>query len=252
MITVSVISHGHGSMVTRLTAQLLTLPEVARVIVTLNIEEALALPEDPRVQIIRNTSPVGFGKNHNTAFALCKTRFYCVVNPDIELMQNPFPALTEILQDPAVALTAPLVCGAAGQIEDSWRKFPSPLGLVLKAFLQRDGAYPDTAQSERFAPDWIAGMFLLFKTQDYATVSGFDESFFLYYEDVDICVRLHAADRAIIGCTSAQVVHKAQRDSWHSWRYRRYHLTSITRYFSRDWRRVYPALLRRTKVPLDL
>jgi GT2 family glycosyltransferase len=79
-------------------------------------------------------------------------------------------------------------------------------------------------------------------TEQFLSLDGFDEGFFLYYEDVDICARLQAG--GIIGCTDAQVVHKAQRASWHSWRYRRYHLTSIARYFSRDWRRCFPATLR--------
>jgi N-acetylglucosaminyl-diphospho-decaprenol L-rhamnosyltransferase len=87
-------------------------------------------------------------------------------------------------------------------------------------------------------------MFLLFQSKEFAAVNGFDERFFLYYEDVDLCARLRRAQRGLIGCSSVQVVHKAQRASWSSWRYRHYHLTSIARYFSRDWRRLFPTLLR--------
>ena len=244
MITVSVVSHGHGTMVARLTEQFLCLPEVSRVIVTLNIEEQLDLPEDVRIQVLHNEVPKGFGANHNAAFELCETDLYCVVNPDIELRQNPFPALVQALESPTVALAAPLVLGETGQIEDSWRQFPSPLDLALKAFSRYDGTYPEATKNTHFTPDWVAGMFFLFTRHDYAALGGFDEGFFLYYEDVDICARLQVAQRGIIGCTDAQVVHKAQRASWHSWRYRRYHLTSIARYFSRDWRRCFPATLR--------
>ena len=247
MITVSVVSHGHGAMVTHLSARLLELPEVAHLIVTLNIDEVLDLPNDPRLELVRNAVPKGFGANHNAAFTRCETEQYCVVNPDIELPENPFPVLVLSLNAPLNALAAPLVLGTSGQIEDSWRRFPSPLSLVLKAFFRDDGTYPDAHKSEFFAPDWTAGMFLLFKASDYAQIGGFDERFFLYYEDVDICARLHAAERGIIGCTRVQVVHKAQRASWQSWHYRRYHLTSLTRYFSRSWRRIFPAALRRTR-----
>jgi N-acetylglucosaminyl-diphospho-decaprenol L-rhamnosyltransferase len=244
MITVSIVSHGHGDMVSRLTEQLLRLPEISHVILTLNISETLNLPDDTRVQVIENKTPKGFGANHNAAFKRCDTDFYCVVNPDIELTENPFPVLLAALVQHPAALVAPRVVSPEGTPEDSWRHFPSPLDLLLKAFSRYDGTYPDAEVTERFAPDWIAGMFLLFQSKEFAAVNGFDERFFLYYEDVDLCARLRRAQRGLIGCSSVQVVHKAQRASWSSWRYRHYHLTSIARYFSRDWRRLFPTLLR--------
>lgn len=244
MITVSVVSHGHGAMVADLVAQMLALPEVSRVIVTLNIEEPLTLAADARIKVVRNTVPQGFGANHNAAFALCETGFYCVVNPDVELLENPFPTLLKALALPAAGLAAPLVVGQGGAVEDSWRRFPSPFDLLRKALFGDKGVYAAAERSEPFFPDWAAGMFLLFETQAYAELTGFDEAFFLYYEDVDICVRLQAADRRVVGVAAARIVHKAQRSSWHSWRYRRYHLASMLRYFSRDWRRVFPSLLR--------
>lgn len=248
MITLSIVSHGHGDMVARLTEQCLLLPEVSRVIVTLNIKEHLELPSgDARLLVLHNAAPKGFGANHNAAFASCETPFYCVVNPDIELQQNPFAILIAALKDPSTALAAPLVCSAQGEIEDSWRIFPSPFNLALKVLSRSDGTYADASKSAHFSPDWTAGMFLLFKAEDYAALKGFDEGFFLYYEDVDICARLHRAGRNITGCSDAKVIHHAQRASWHSWTYRRYHLMSILRYFSRDLRRLMPSLLRRAQ-----
>ena len=244
MITVSIVSHGHGAMVAHLTEQFLSLPEVSQIIVTLNIDEPMELPRDGRIQMLRNETPKGFGANHNAAFELCKSDFYCVVNPDIELLENPFPVLVRALEDPAMALAAPLVLDAQGQIEDSWRRFPSPLSLGLKAFTRHKGTYSNATSAEYFRPDWTAGMFLLFGARDYVALGGFDEGFFLYYEDVDLCARLHRKRRGIIACTQAQVVHKAQRASWHSLEYRRYHLASIARYFRSDLRRLFPAMMR--------
>lgn len=243
MVTVSIVSHGHGAMVARLCQQMLRLPDVAHLIVTLNIDEVLDLPDDARIELLRNASPRGFGANHNAAFALCKTLRFCVVNPDIELLEDPFPALLAALEDPSIALAAPLVVDGAGQIEDSWRRFPEPLGLFLKAVAGRRGTYADPPESGVFAPDWVAGMFMLFDATGFAAVNGFDDGFFLYYEDVDICARLRSQNRGIAGCAEARVIHKAQRASWQSWRYRRYHLASMARYFTRDWRRVFPSAL---------
>lgn len=61
MITVSIVSHGHGQMVVALVRQLLGLPEVARVVVTLNIPEKLNLLEDQRIILRLNRTAQGFG-----------------------------------------------------------------------------------------------------------------------------------------------------------------------------------------------
>jgi len=245
MITVSIVSHGHGPMVVKLTHQFLQLPQVSCVVLTLNIEEALELPRDQRLRVIKNGMPRGFGANHNAAFDLCHTAFYCIANPDIEITDNPFPALLLGLQDPSAGVAAPLVRGPNGELEDSWRRFPSPLDIASKLLSSHRGTYSEATLHETFEPDWAAGMFLLFRAKDYLAVNGFDEGYFLYYEDVDICARLRGTGHKVVGCTGTEIVHQAQRSSWRQWSYFLHHLASIWRYYTRDWRRVFPAVLRR-------
>src|SRR5574343_91402 len=98
MISVSIVSHGHGDMVVVLLRQLLACPEVAQVIITRNLPENLELPGGERVLLLDNAKPLGFAANHNAAFRHCIAPFFCVLNPDIELSGNPFPALLKALQ----------------------------------------------------------------------------------------------------------------------------------------------------------
>jgi len=76
-------------MVGRLIGQLLAFPEVAQIILTLNVPESVALPDNARVTVISNAEPKGFGANHNAAFAACTQTFFCPLNPDIEFDRNP-------------------------------------------------------------------------------------------------------------------------------------------------------------------
>src|ERR1039457_6698054 len=95
-VTVSVVSHLQGELVTNLLADLVHFPEVAKVVLVYNLPEpSVPIPDAliGKVEIIRNSSPLGFGANHNLAFAHCKTPFFCIVNPDIRLPSNPFPLL---------------------------------------------------------------------------------------------------------------------------------------------------------------
>lgn len=78
---------------------------------------------------------------------------------------------------------------------------------------------------------------MLFRANDFGAINGFDEKFFLYYEDVDICTRLWKANKRIELVLQASVIHKAQHMSHRNLRYLLWHLTSMVRYFLKHWLR---------------
>lgn len=231
MVTASIVSHGHGSMVRGLLEDLRGCPEVARVVVTQNIPERTEYPEDGHVEIIRNTEPRGYGANQNAAFAITKSAFLCVLNPDIRLKQNPFPQLLKAFDDPSVALVAPKIISPDGSEEDSARKFPTARDLLSKAFGRHDGTYSETSENGLIYPDWLAGMFLFLHGDAFRKVGGFDERFFLYYEDVDLCWRLRRDGFQVVQDRSVSVVHDARRESHRNVKFARWHLASMARYF---------------------
>jgi hypothetical protein len=230
MIAVSIVSHGHGAMVESLVNTLLTFQEVSRILVTRNIPEALQLRGDGRVELIDNPLPKGFGENHNAAFQRCDEAYFCPLNPDIELSANPFPGLLAVLDACGAGLAAPLVVAPSGSVEDSMRHFPTPFSVLLKALGGRDGRYVVAAGQPLFFPEWVAGMFMLFRREVFAKLGGFDKRFFLYYEDVDICLRAWRAGFKVVACPDVSVIHDAQRDSRKSFRHLRWHLASMARF----------------------
>src|SRR5574338_502929 len=233
MITVSIVSHGHGALLPPLLADLAASPAVTAVVLTHNIPEAdIALPAvlPYSLDILRNARPKGFGANHNAAFAHCTTPFFCVLNPDVRIECDPFPALLEALRDEGVALCAPAVVAPDGGVEDSVRQFPRPLGLMQKALGLSDGRYPFALGDPPFTPEWVAGMFMLVRASDYAAAGGFDEDFHLYYEDVDLCARLWQAGRRVVACPGAAVVHDARRASRRNPRHMSWHVASMLRF----------------------
>lgn len=230
-ITVSIVSHGHGDMVWKLVKQLAVCQEVCQIVVTLNVPESVSSTLDPKVLLIQNQTPKGFGSNHNAAFALASGEFYCVINPDIELSQNPFVELIDALADQRVGLAAPLVVRANGDPEDSMRRFLTPFSMVRRVLGLHSGVYPLRQSESNIEPDWVAGMFMLFRSQTYAEVGGFDERYFMYCEDAEICTRLWKAQCKVVGCLSASVIHNARRASHRSFKHFSWHLQSMARYF---------------------
>lgn len=208
-------------------------PHSLEILLTLNLAETLPFKVDDfsfPIIVIRNPAPLGFAANHNQAFAKASGQFFCVVNPDIRLNENIFPALLNCLQDTSVGVAAPLVVGEQGEIEDSARRFPTPFKILCKAFGGCRGS-DYAVKNEMIFPDWVGGMFMLFRRETFAQVGGFDERYFLYYEDVDLCARLTLQEYKVALCPTAQVVHYAQRSSHRKLKYLKWHLTSMMRFF---------------------
>jgi N-acetylglucosaminyl-diphospho-decaprenol L-rhamnosyltransferase len=234
-ISVSIVSHGQGSLVHALLHDLehVHTSIALDVLLTLNIDETLPFTITDfkfPIRLLRNPLPLGFGANHNQAFGHAQGNFYCVLNPDVRLPQDPFPVLLHALQDTNVALAAPLVTNAAGCVEDSARCFPSPAQIIARA-LGRSNASNYTLDRTTLQPDWVGGMFMLFPAPVFHAIKGFDTRFFLYYEDVDLCARLRLSGKKIILRTDTRIVHEAQRDSHRKFQHFRWHVTSMLRFF---------------------
>jgi hypothetical protein len=233
LILVSVVSHGHGIMTPTLVQRLSACPEVSRIIWTKNIPEPAKPFAGSRVEIVENTEPKGFGANHNAAFHGCQEPYFCILNPDIEWTENPFPGLMATLARENAALVAPQILSPVGRIEDSMRRYPTVQSLFAKALYGEEGRAPLIPGASIVYPDWVAGMFMLVRSADFSTIGGFDEDYFLYYEDIELCSQLKVVGRPIVGDLSVHVTHRAQRASHHDWQHMKWHLTSMLRYL---WR----------------
>jgi len=235
LLSISVVSHRQMALITGLMEDIHENCSNLNVelILTLNLDEEPVLREQDYffpITVIKNNAPKGFGANHNQAFRKARGQFFCVINPDIRFGSDPFFALLTQLRDPSIGVIAPLVLGITGQLEDSVRRFPTP-AIILSKILGRVSESDYSMVTCDTEPDWVGGMFMLFPRQVFEKLQGFDERYFLYYEDVDLCGRLHLAGYKVGVCPQAKVVHHAQRSSHRSLKYLRWHLTSMLRFF---------------------
>lgn len=235
-ISISVVSHGQMALILNLMQdlQIFCSDRPFSLILTLNIPEDIEF--DPRnysypIQVIKNTSPKGFGFNHNQAFNSTEDRYFCVVNPDIRLTNCPLSALIGCLRDKSIGVVAPVVLGPSGDLEDSARQFPTLQKILVKQFNRKH--IPDYAlQGDLVDVDWVAGMFMVFDRAVFHRIGGFNERYFLYYEDVDLCARLQLAGLRVAVKPDVRVVHHAQRSSHRSFKYLRWHVRSLLRFLT--------------------
>jgi len=238
--TASIISHGQADLCSRLLSDLSRLapPSLKQVILTCNILEAPPATEGLpfAVRITHNSHPQGFATNHNRAFEHVSTPLFTVMNPDLRLSADPFPAIQ------GVGVASPRILNPDGTEADFRRPLVTPAEVLRRRFSGHGTREP--AQ----ATDWLAGMFLAFRSRTYEALGGFDERFFLYCEDVDLCARVRLGGLRLAVAEGAQATHEARRASHRSLRPLRLHVSSLLRFWSSPTYRSYRELLRRERL----
>jgi GT2 family glycosyltransferase len=232
LVSISIVSHRHGALVNELLRDIARSCRNVEVLLTLNVEERLpfdATSFDIPLHIVRNASSKGFGANHNAAFRRAQGRYFCVLNPDIRLNADPFPVLIEALADPRAGVAAPRVANPAGETEDSARRFPTLRVIMRKAFTGAQH-HDYEVTNALLRPEWVAGMFMLFRFEVFRQLGGFDERYFLYYEDVDLCLRLRRLGYDALLVPQAVALHDARRASHRDLRHFLWHVRSLTRF----------------------
>jgi N-acetylglucosaminyl-diphospho-decaprenol L-rhamnosyltransferase len=235
--SISVVSHGQGALVMQLMEDLNSIKELSpstdEIVVTINIpeDESFLLGESRLpVRIIRNSCQMGFGSNHNQALASSEKDIFLIVNPDIRIKRLSLGFVEEILDRNEVGVVGPVVVNPYGKVEDSARRFPTPATMALR-YLTRIRNIDYCQHDYPFAVDWIAGMFLAIKRSTFVSLNGFDESYFMYMEDVDLCRRISRLGLTAILDPRNMVEHHARRDSNRRMKYLIWHLRSALLYF---------------------
>ncbi len=220
-VFISVVSHGHGELIKRLGC-IITLSKKYDVVVKINKEEA-GLSEFFKVNNIRyidDNYGLGFGHNNNLVFKFCKEElgmrnkdFFFVINPDIITDCSTIDYLVDLMtKDNTKIASVNLFKDRELNIPDnSIRCFPS-LFQFVRSFL----GLGNTAIIEKSSiltsleVDWAAGSFLAFNVRHYADLKGFDEGYFMYCEDIDICYRSNKFGVPVTFYPQIRITHLAE------------------------------------------
>lgn len=215
--------------------------KVLRVWLTVNVPEPdlLMFGQEAwpfELHVLSNDVPKGFGANHNQAFdreqqSSKPASFFCVLNPDMEWIDDPFPPLLSAVQSPKAGCVYPRQIDSDGNVQDHRRTLPTPRALVHRHLTTNS---TNTINKT----DWINAAFLVFPTNVFAELGGFDTGYFMYCEDVDISLRLQLAGYELIEVPTTKVIHHARRASRKNLQHMVWHLISLLRLWrSKSYRR---------------
>jgi GT2 family glycosyltransferase len=188
-----------------------------------------------------NAKNIGFGAGHNTVIDTIKktSEYHLILNPDVSFAPDVIPTLIEELEaDKELAMIVPKVVFPNGKRQYSCRRYPSFSELLFRWLgleFQRvkKGEYRDKDLTQPFYPDFLQGCFLLFKTTDFVELGGFDERYFLYMEDVDICKKIDALGKKKMYYPYNEIVHNLKKGSSKNIKLFFHHFSSIIKYFKK-------------------
>ena len=155
---------------------------------------------EPDVEVLALDRNLGFGAAANRGVARTASTYVAVMNPDVVVEPGCTKALVDALEaDPGLAVVGPRVETTAGVLYPSARTFPDLADAAGHAFFHF--VWPTNPYSRRYRMldwdhasaadvDWVAGTHLLARRSAWDEAGGFDEGFFMYLEDVDLCWRL--------------------------------------------------------------
>ena len=178
-----------------------------------------AMVASPRIEIVDPGENLGYGAAVNRGVAATSSDFLLICNPDLEVPVGVVETLVGVLvADSEVAIAGPLIRTPSGERYPSARQFPSIIdaaGHALLGIFAPDNRFTrryqrselDSIGDESLHVDWVSGACFLVRRDAYEQVGGFDESFFMYLEDVDLCWRLGRAGWRVAYAPAASVVH---------------------------------------------
>jgi N-acetylglucosaminyl-diphospho-decaprenol L-rhamnosyltransferase len=175
----------------------------------------------------------GYGAAINTGAAAATGEYLAVLNPDIRFFTDDVvERLMEHFDDPSVGMAAPALQLLDGRLQDSARRTPTPLNLVIRRRVDRDSG----AVRAGGDVDWVVGACFIIRRDLWDAIGGFDESYFLYFDDVDLCTRVRRAGWTVRFDPSIVVQHAWQGASRKSLTApaTRHHIKSAARFFARN------------------
>lgn len=203
----------------------------------------------PRMQVVEGTDNPGFGIAHNRILTQVESEFHVICNPDILVSRQAIGRCIEFLeQNSRIGLVSPRMTYRDGSHQRSTRRNPTVLDLALRRlvparfrsfFASRIDYYEmaDLGYEAPFDVPFATGSFMVCRTSALRAVGGFDDRYFLYFEDADLSRSLQRAGWRTVYFPGATVVHGWERSAHKSLRMAFVLLQNGVRYFNKwGWR----------------
>ncbi len=192
------------------------------------------------VSYISTGQNLGFGAGHNFILEQLDSMFHAIVNPDIILTMDALGILMDFMKNQDIGMSVPRLLDEEEQMLCVYRRELTVADMFLRMFAKgcckKRQAYhtmQDMDYGKPFMVPFAQGSFLVIRTELFRKLGGFDERYFLYMEDADLCKRVNQVSK-LWYCPAASVIHRWERGSHKSRKLFRLHVKAMFTYF-RKW-----------------
>ncbi|MCU1258746.1 MAG: putative Glycosyl transferase family 2 [Bryobacterales bacterium] len=205
-LSVVIVNHHHRGIIEKCIESLTALPDKVSIevlVIDNTPDDGLTEWLDGRFRGVTarpNRVPMGYAANANLGLrTAARGRYAMMLNPDVIC----FPGLLENLvaymdSHPMAGLAGPRLLNAGGTLQHSCRRFPTPVMLGAR-FFRLESVFPgrmehylmkDWDHATEADVDWVTGAIMILRREAIAAIGAMDESYFMYWEDLDLCLRL--------------------------------------------------------------
>lgn len=196
-----------------------------------------ALSQNIKLNILENKENLGFGKAHNCVLPLINSDFHLVLNPDIIIDYDVITNLCDyLIENKDVVLVTPKVLNKDKTEQHLPKRYPKLKYLFgrFKMFEKyRDEYTMKNVEIKNPTPiEFCTGCFMLFKTSAFKQVGGFDDRYFMYFEDTDISKKANQLGKVIFN-PNEYIYHDWARSDAHNLKLLYHHIASMFKYFKK-------------------
>ncbi len=178
--------------------------------------------DNQKFKFILNSGNLGYGQGNHQGILQAKGEYILVLNPDVELYRGNLDLMiSKMDKEKNIGVLAPQLIYEDGTVQDVYRRFPSVVDFLIKrtflrklpVFKQRMYKYLMYDKNPEFVSDvdWVVGACILIRRSMYDEIGGFDNRYFLFLEDTDLCREMWEHKYRVVYFAQAKATHYHER-----------------------------------------
>ena len=172
-----------------------------------------------KIQFINNSKNLGFARANNQGAKIASGDFLLFINPDTVMIEDAIESMLDYIRsDSSIGILGPKVLNSDQTTQYSCRKFPTIWSGLFNRYSLTTRLFPNNRYSRDYlmldydhnstrSVDWVSGCCMMMSKSTFNKANGFDENYFLFIEDVDICQVIKKRLR-VVYFPNAKIYHK--------------------------------------------
>ncbi|MCF7795449.1 glycosyltransferase family 2 protein [Patescibacteria group bacterium] len=210
--------------------------------------EALKEEFNDKIKLIESKINLGFAKANNLAAKIARGEILFFLNSDTVITENIFTNNLELFsKDNNIGIISPSIYTGNNKEQDYYYgKFPTIINLLFK------NKAKIKSNNKIIKTNWVSGCSLFIKKDLFNIINGFDENFFLYFEDIDLCKRINDLKYKIIVNKNIKITHLGGKSIKENKKRKKEYYKSQNYYFKKHYNKLTQIIMRILRFPIKI